>query len=802
MMIRMVLVAVAAVATFTATASFSDASSRFWCATGFVVVVRGHWRPQRQQRRRRNPPELEPPQLLASRQGLPIGSSCATLSSATSTTERTTVSLAARRRGSGSIGGGNIMNLDEQQQQYVVGTSSGSGSWIERSMMENDDTADAARDDDGQDSDSGVVDTEAAVDYYDLGIDGVSLGTGPLSLRVYDAMLSRSLSSSLFGSNSGADDAEAVVALRQQLLLKECAMDFTAREAVRAVLKQNGLELAAANTAGSRQHEEAQSAEQQQQKSSSSSYANSRSRQDGGTSAAAPVWDSVDSIRIAAPSEEGHGDGNASSLYSSWEEAVMGAAERWEPGMTFSFVARRVPATMRDLTLNELLQALDPDGALRREAQASSTSGGGAPPPLLGDETLRAMASENARRCDLAPRDDSNDSDVVFAGLDTASYRVLHVSDLIARDTEQSTILHVMDALVSHGCLIVKLTQEQAGSLAAMWNATEVLFDYVENSVDFVLPKLATAPGVGSEHAKVGFATYYNGNLQFLETRQMRGTGKVLPVETEQVLGLEGCQALQDAFAIVADIGRRVTRIVVAASTEESGALPKDLASAAAAKLANELLDDGRALVSDDGIHSAEGSVSMSPHRLCRYSNNNSKNNDGVDDDDVKKQSATSAAREVFGAHTDSTFITAVPVAAVAGLEVLDEAVDRWYRPELAALRHYKMSHAARQDGTDADGVKTTATTDTDGIPWHSRYLIVMPGELLQLASREEVLATVHRVVATQSASRLSAPVLLRGRPGTRMDCDRYLGGAAHWPILQECDGMTIEDIHSAMQVQ
>jgi hypothetical protein len=118
-----------------------------------------------------------------------------------------------------------------------------------------------------------------------------------------------------------------------------------------------------------------------------------------------------------------------------------------------------------------------------------------------------------------------------------------------------------------------------------------------------------------------------------------------LPPETKNVIGEEGCSALLSAFDIVANIGKDVVKIVVAASTEESGALGGDEAREAATKLANELLDDGKPLQSD--IQHSEGSVSMSPHRLCRYSKTTSKSPD---------EAATS---EIFGAHTDSTFITA-----------------------------------------------------------------------------------------------------------------------------------------------
>ena len=111
----------------------------------------------------------------------------------------------------------------------------------------------------------------------------------------------------------------------------------------------------------------------------------------------------------------------------------------------------------------------------------------------------------------------------------------------------------------------------------------------------------------------------------------------------------------------------------------------------------------------------------------------------------------------------------------------------QWYRPELNARKHAKT--------LDPKG-------NLDGLfPWHSRYLIVMPGELLQLTSRNNIPAAVHRVVASVESPRLSAPVLLRARPGTQMNVERYLGSLDKADsLLLECNGMKMEEIHDALQ--
>lgn len=147
-----------------------------------------------------------------------------------------------------------------------------------------------------------------------------------------------------------------------------------------------------------------------------------------------------------------------------------------------------------------------------------------------------------------------------------------------------------------------------------------------------------------------------------------------------------------------------------------------------------------------------------------------------------------------------------VPVAAVSGLEVFDEGADQWYRPELNARRHWRAMRVSKGDDPDAftETVQVQPSTNTTQIiPWHSRYLVLMPGELLQITSGDEVTATVHRVVASsRSAARLSAPFLLRGRPGTILDCNRYLGGTGRSDLLDSCHGMTIEAIHDALQLE
>jgi len=62
-------------------------------------------------------------------------------------------------------------------------------------------------------------------------------------------------------------------------------------------------------------------------------------------------------------------------------------------------------------------------------------------------------------------------------------------------------------------------------------------------------------------------------------------------------------------------------------------------------------MNDGRPLSAGVDIEHDEGPVSMSPHRICRYSNKNN----GVDKFSRRKKVAS------VGAHTDTSFVTIVP---------------------------------------------------------------------------------------------------------------------------------------------
>ena len=219
------------------------------------------------------------------------------------------------------------------------------------------------------------------VEDYNLGINGMDFQTGPLSQRMFDAIMSR----------TSLDDSDETI--RQAFVLY--AMDFTAKEAARAALKQNGLDMVLM------EEEEDQG-----------------------------MWGDVEAIRLY--------DANTGIRFNKMYDSLEEAATQWQPGQPFDFVARQVPAKIKELSVEELLQALDPDGKLREEARAEETEGN----KLSDEEVLSAifddeeiqsledLANLNIQRTEGAPRGATIESEA-YAGGDSAGYRVIHRSALL-----------------------------------------------------------------------------------------------------------------------------------------------------------------------------------------------------------------------------------------------------------------------------------------------------------------------------------------------------------------------------------
>lgn len=632
---------------------------------------------------------------------------------------------------------------------------------------------------------------------YDLGINGESFQTGKLSNRMHDTLMSVALKRFPPGTTSLPSELDDVYKLY--------AMDITAKEAVKAALDQNGMELSLIN------EDDPQS-------------------QDEG------MWGDVGSVRLY--------DIKTGKLEDEMYECLDDAVEKgdWIPGQSFSFIVRNVPAKLQEMDVSDLLDSLDPEGKFRAEAKEKGIT--------MPDEdiaSLKDLGKDCDRRTNVAPME-TYTKETVYKGNESMGYDIIKRSDLLPSSrnsdgTENNEVLmHVMDSMVNHGCLVVDLSDGGLSSLesrtmAKMWEVTSSFYDSIENDANLMqtLPGMKVEEETGSPNAVTGFLSTEGGRMKFLETRILRNDKNgenydIIPSEVSQIIGEEGVATLIESFNQLCSIGKDVVRVAIAASNmeydgflgesfngekKESSDLPfisgltfeeeevsgiemtdeemfinaEKLSSAAALNLAVDLIDDGRNLDTND----SQGSVNMSPHRLCKYMENSS-----PESKDIQK--------ETFGAHTDTSFVTIVPVAFVSGLEVFDEAANKWFRPELLARE--KWEKECKERGLDPTSQTETVTGTNDEtdeevkIPWHSRYVCLMPGELLQVCSRNEVPSAVHRVVSSsEEGARISAPVLLRARSGMSMDVEKYFGNKENLgSLLAECDDMKMQQIHDKLQ--
>ena len=213
---------------------------------------------------------------------------------------------------------------------------------------------------------------------YDLGIDGTSFQTGSLSSRMYEALMTVALKRFPAGTTSLPSELEDVYV--------KYALDITAKEAVKAALEQNGLELAITSD-----------------------------EEDEG------LWGDIDLVQLV-DMETGEVE-NEDEKYLSLDEAVEEGD--WIPGQTFNFVVRNVPARLKEMDISDLLQSLDPSGEYRNQAKEK-----GITLPDEDIETLRELGKDNDRRVNNAPREVDSGENVYF-GDGSKGYNIINRSDLL-----------------------------------------------------------------------------------------------------------------------------------------------------------------------------------------------------------------------------------------------------------------------------------------------------------------------------------------------------------------------------------
>lgn len=368
---------------------------------------------------------------------------------------------------------------------------------------------------------------------FDLGINGQSFQTGSLSKRMFDSLISLALKRFPPGTTSLPSELEDVY--------KVYTIDITAKEVIKAALEQNGLQLTSLSKG-------------------------KESEQDLGE------WGSIDSVQLY-DTQIGELKNNDKE-YDSIEAAVEGG---WIPGQEFNFVVRNVPAKLKEMDISDVLNRLDPDGKYRAEAKEM-----GMTLPDEEIETLCELGKDSERRTTIVPRESETD-ETVFAGDESKGYNVIHRSELLKESCnmsgseKNSTLMHVMDALVNHGCLLVDLSDggtcyENAIKISKMWQTIGAFFKTIneEDRVIKSLPKMGKAEETGSPNAAVGFANY--GSMQFLETRIKRdveGISRLLPVEVGRIIEEDGVSCMTQSFDIISHVGKDVARIAVAAASIE-----------------------------------------------------------------------------------------------------------------------------------------------------------------------------------------------------------------------------------------
>lgn len=214
----------------------------------------------------------------------------------------------------------------------------------------------------------------------DVGIGGQEFGTGPLSKRMFDVMIG--IAQRNYGERVPYDVYK---------LYLMYAMDASAKEAVKAAMTNNGYEM---------------------------NLGDELAMQDAG------AWGDVEAVQFLDPLTGKAIEGeDGSKSYDSWMDAIENG--KWVPGDGFSFVIRRVPAVAKAMDLSSILNALDPDGKLRKEAKERGI--------LLPDEdiaTLKDLSVDCMQRVNAAPVE-ALDEQKVFRGGESKGYNVISRGSLV-----------------------------------------------------------------------------------------------------------------------------------------------------------------------------------------------------------------------------------------------------------------------------------------------------------------------------------------------------------------------------------
>ena len=218
--------------------------------------------------------------------------------------------------------------------------------------------------------------------YMDIGINGLTFGTGDLSKRMHGALMK--VASTKFGNNNDIPSDLINVYLLY-------AMDTSAKEAVKVAMDSNGYVL---------------------------NLGDEEDMQDEGS------WGQIDQVVLldSITNEPIVGE-DGSSSYTSFMDAITKGG--WEPGDSYSFIVREVPSRKKAMDLEALLKALDPDGTLWEEAKEQGLL-------LPGDEitSLKELSIDCEQRVKSAPFETSDEKNV-FSGGESKGYNVISRKQLM-----------------------------------------------------------------------------------------------------------------------------------------------------------------------------------------------------------------------------------------------------------------------------------------------------------------------------------------------------------------------------------
>lgn len=254
-------------------------------------------------------------------------------------------------------------------------------------------------------------------------------------------------------------------------------------------------------------------------------------------------------------------------------------------------------------------------------------------------------------------------------------------------------------------------------------------------------------------HNKMGVNVGYRkeGIMEFLETRQY-----IKSKHIEPQIAIPGYyDIVSDLFPFLSNIGSHI----LIGLARNLGLDPNSFLS-----LTDLMFHTGSGLVSKTEW------LSSSVLRVCKYPA------DGKGD-------------ILFGEHTDTTFLTVGLLSQRPGFEVLDPVSNQWLNAEMEILKWWNLN---------------CKTMNRHSAP---NCTLIFLGELVSLLTNGLIPAVVHRVRSPSQGSRISCPLLIRGRPEAviRWRCpSKFIHSNPEILLNRSCDldGIDMGSLHRFLDMK